>query len=190
MQIEHQRQQKHRRRLVPKRVLALAALRRGVLKKVRHQTLNVVVVTKIYKRVVAMALLHVDEVDHLNVIAFCFQEPARVPEKLALWVEAYETAVGVHDVGFCKKPRLASTGAAADQDVQVAAVLSSVEADGDILRQNLVCGPVPAGILLVDRARRAPFRRAVFLTPPIVSVVGEINADPYGIAHKKYEDSF
>ena len=71
MQIEHQRQEQHRRRLIPKRVLALTALRRGVLKQVCHKALNVVVIPQIDKGVVAMALVHIDKVDHLDVVALC-----------------------------------------------------------------------------------------------------------------------
>ena len=73
MQIEHQRQQEHGRGLIPERVLALAALGRGVLKEVGHKALNVVVVSQIHEWVIAMAFLHVDEVNDLDVISLSFQ---------------------------------------------------------------------------------------------------------------------
>ena len=60
MQIEHQRQKQHRRRLIPKRVLALTALRCGVLEQVCHKALNVVIIPQIDKGVIAMALVHID----------------------------------------------------------------------------------------------------------------------------------
>ena len=72
MEIEHQGQQKHLRRLVPKGVLALAALGRGVLEQVCHQPLDVVVTAEIGERIVTMALLHVDKVQDLDVVAIGF----------------------------------------------------------------------------------------------------------------------
>ena len=49
------------------------------------------------------------------------------------------------------------TGTAAYKYIQLSAVLSSVQADGDILRQQLVFRLILVGIFLVDRTSRAPF---------------------------------
>ena len=49
------------------------------------------------------------------------------------------------------------TGTTAYQHIQVSAVLSSVQADGHILRQQLVLRLILVGIFLVDRTSRAPF---------------------------------
>ena len=48
------------------------------------------------------------------------------------------------------------TGTAAYQHIQVSAVLSSVQTNGDILRQQLVFRLILVGIFLVDRTSRAP----------------------------------
>ena len=117
------------RRLIPKGVLALSALGRGVLEQVRHQPLDVVVAAEIDERVVAVAFLHVDKVDHLNVVPLVPQQVPGVPQQLALGIETHKAGVGVHDVGLCKKPRLARARAAADQDIEIAAVFASVQAD-------------------------------------------------------------
>ena len=117
------------RRLIPKGVLALTALGRGVLEQIRDQTLDVVVAAEVDKRVIAVAFLHVDKVDHLNVVPLGFQQVAGVPQKFPLGVKAHKAGVGVHDVGLCKKPRLARARAAADQDIEIAAVFASVQAD-------------------------------------------------------------
>lgn len=49
------------------------------------------------------------------------------------------------------------TGTTAYKYIQLSAVLSSVQADGDILRQQLVFRLILVGIFLVDRTSRAPF---------------------------------
>lgn len=49
------------------------------------------------------------------------------------------------------------TGTAAYKYIQISAVLSSVQANGDILRQQLVFRLILVGIFLVDRTSRAPF---------------------------------
>ena len=79
MEIKHQSQQTHLGRLVPEGGLWLGAFGRGVLKKVGHQPLDVVVAAQVDKGVVAVAFFHVDKVDDLDLIAFCFQKPTGVP---------------------------------------------------------------------------------------------------------------
>ena len=190
VEIEHQRQEQHLRRLIPKGVLGLAALWRGVLKQVRHQTLNVIVTAQVDKGVVTMAFLHVDEVDHLNVIAFGFEEISGIPEQFPLGVEAYQAGIGVHDIHFRKETGFARAAAAAAKNIQIAAVFSAVQTDGHILREYLVGRLFPVCVLLIDHARNAPFGRAVFLPSPVVAVGGQIDADAQTIAQKKKEDSF
>ena len=91
VEIKDKSKQEHGRCLIPKRVLALASLGSGILEKVCHKPLNVVVVTKIDKRVITVAFLHVDEVDHLNVVALFFQEIAGVTEKFPLLSSSFNT---------------------------------------------------------------------------------------------------
>jgi hypothetical protein len=86
VQIKHQRHQKHGRGRFPKRVLCLTAFRRRSLEKVRHKPLHVVVARQIHERIVAMAALHVDEVEDLHVHAACRQKPPGVPRDFSLRV--------------------------------------------------------------------------------------------------------
>ncbi len=190
VEIEHQRQQEHLCRLIPKGVLALTALGRGVLEQVRHQPLDVVVAAEIDKRVVAVAFLHVDKVDHLNVVPLGFQQVPGVPQQFALGIEAHKAGVGVHDIGLCEKPRLARAGAAAHQNIEVAPVFASVQPYGYVLRQYLVLGHFPVGVLLPDGLGGAPLGGAVFLPPAVVAVGGEVDTDAQPIAQQKNEDSF
>ena len=138
VQIEHQRQKEHGRRLIPEGVLRLTALWRGVLEQVRHKPLNVVVTLQINKGIVAMTLSHVDEVNHLDYISLRLEQCTCITEKLALRVKHHKGSVGIHDVGLGIEPCFAGTGAAADQNVQIASVLSAVQSDGNPLGQNLV----------------------------------------------------
>lgn len=57
-QSKQESDKKHTRRSIPKRIIGLRAFRGGTLKKVGHKALNIVVVSEIDKRVVAMAFLH------------------------------------------------------------------------------------------------------------------------------------
>jgi hypothetical protein len=81
MEIKDQGQKEHLRRLVPEWVLsALTVLWCGVLKEVGHKTLDIVIVAEIDKRVVAMAFLHVDEVNDPDYIAHFLQQITGVPQ--------------------------------------------------------------------------------------------------------------
>ena len=69
-------------------------------------------------------------------------------------------------------------------------MFASVQPYGDILRQYLVLGHFPVGVLLPDGLGGAPLGGAVFLPPAVVAVGGEVNADAQPIAQQKNEDSF
>ena len=82
------------------------------------------------------------------------------------------------------------TGTAAYKYIQISAVLSSVQADGDILRQQLVFHLILVGIFLVDRTSRAPLGRSVLFSPSVIVLRGEIDADGDPVHQKQSEDSF
>jgi hypothetical protein len=54
------------------------------LKEICHQALDIVVALQIDKRVVTMALLHIDQIKHFDVIALFLKEVAGIPQKLTL----------------------------------------------------------------------------------------------------------
>ena len=87
----------------------------------------------------------------------------------------------MHRIGFTEKACFACTRAAADQDIEISAVLFPVKTNADILGQQLVLGQVFIPILLVQRIGVAPFCRAVFLTPAVVPACGEINTDSHTV---------
>ena len=90
-------------------------------------------VPKIHKGVVTMAAVHIDKVKDTHLITFLFEQTANVTDDFALWVKHHERGVALHSVGLAKKPCLTCTRTAADQNIQVPAVLLSVQADTHIL---------------------------------------------------------
>ena len=64
MQIEDQGEKQHGRRRIPKGIVGFAVLWRGALEQVGHKPLYIVVVPEIHEGVVAMAALHIQEIQH------------------------------------------------------------------------------------------------------------------------------
>ena len=115
---------------------------------------------------------------------------AGIPEKLTLWVKHNKRSIRIHNVGLGVEACFTCTGTAAYQHIQISAVLSSVQADGDILRQQLVFRLILVGIFLVDRTSRAPLGRSVLFSPSVIVLRGEIDADGDPVHQKQSEDSF
>ena len=150
MKVTNKSFQEHSRCLIPKRVLRLAALWRCVLKQVGCKTLNIIVALQVHKGVVTVALFHIDKVKNLNVVTVLFQEVPGIPEQLSLRVKHHEARICVHDVRLGEESRLTGTGTTTYQYIQVSSVLSTIETDCDILRENLVFRLILVGIFLVD----------------------------------------
>lgn len=70
MEIEYESQKQHGRCLIPEGVLRLTAFRCGVFEEVGDKSLNVVIISQIHERVIAVASFHVDQVKNFDVIAF------------------------------------------------------------------------------------------------------------------------
>ena len=68
MQIENKRQKQHGCSLVPEGVLGLTALGGRILEQIGDKPLDIIVRFEIDKRIVAMAFLHVDQIQHLDVV--------------------------------------------------------------------------------------------------------------------------
>ena len=67
---------------------------------------------------------------------------AGVPQKFSLGVQDHKGSVGLHDIRLRVKASLAGTGTAANQDIQVPAVLPAVQAQRHLLGQQLIGVPV------------------------------------------------
>ena len=126
LEVQDKGHEQHGGRCVPKGVVGLAVLGGGGFKQVGHQTLDVVVVPQIDKGVVAEALLHIEQIQHTDLIAFLLQQVAGVPEQLPLGVQNNKTGVGLAKIGLGVEARFAGPGSANDHSVQVAPVLVSV----------------------------------------------------------------
>ena len=137
-----------------------------------------------------MAFLHINKVKDFDLIALLLQQMAGIPEKLTLWVKHNERSIRIHNVGLGVEACFTRAGTAAYKYIQVSAVLPSVQADGDILRQQLVFRLILVGIFLVDRTSRAPFGRSMLFSPSVIVLRGEIDADGNPVHQKQSEDSF
>ena len=109
--------------------MRLASFRRGRLKEIGYKPLHIVVVSQIDKGIVTMAAVHIDKVKHTHLIAFLFKQTADVTDNFALWVKHYKRGVALHSVWLAEKSRLTCTRAAAHKNVQISAVLFSVQTD-------------------------------------------------------------
>ena len=168
-QIEDQRQQEHRRGGVPKGIVGLAAFRRGAFEQIGHKPLHIVVVPQVDKRVVAMALLHVQKIQHTHLITLLPEQMPRAAQQLALRVQHGKARVGLTQIRLCVKPRLACATAADHDRIEVAAVLPSVQTHTDILREDLVVLRCGCPVFSVDSSGRTPLGRTVFLAPAVIA---------------------
>ena len=126
VQIEDQCQKQHGSRLIPEGILGLAALGRGVFEQVGDKPLDVIIRFEIDKRIVAMAFLHVDQIQHLNVVSLFLQEITAIPKHFAFRIQNHIAAGGVHKAGLGKEASFTGTGTAATKDVKISAVLSAI----------------------------------------------------------------
>ena len=109
LEVQYKGHEQHGGRCVPKRVAGLAVLGGGRLKQVGHQPLDVVVVPQVDKGVVAEALLHIEQIQHTDLIAFLLQQVAGIPEQLPLGVQNNKTGVGLAEIGLGVETCLACT---------------------------------------------------------------------------------
>ena len=190
VEIEHQGQKQHGGRRVPEGIVGLAALGGRALKEVGHQTLHIVIVPEIDEGVITVAALHVQQIQHPHFIALLLQQITGIPDQLALRIEDHKAGVGLAEIRFCVKSRLARAAAAHDHGVEVAAVLSAVQPHTHALGKELVGLRLFGPVLLVNGLSVAPFSRAVFLPAPVVMPGGEIDTEAHSICEQKKEDSF
>ena len=80
LQVKYQRQKKHGSRRIPKGIVALRAFWRRTLKQIRYQSLHIVITLQIYKRIVTVALFHIDQVKYPHLISRFFQQPADISQ--------------------------------------------------------------------------------------------------------------
>ena len=136
-----------------------------------------------------MAAFWIDKIQHLHHIAFFLQQMPGIPQQFSLRVKNYKGSVRLHDVWFGIEAGFASAGTAADQDIQISPVLSSVQAQSCFLCQQLV-GISCLMVTLADGTWISPAGRTLFLTPPINPFIGNKNANAHAIEHKKRQHGF
>ena len=137
-----------------------------------------------------MALLHIDEIQHLNVVPLGREKVSGITQKLTLRVKHNIAGIYLTQVWFGEKPCFSGAGAAADQRIEIAPVFASVQPDGDILRENLVLRRNPVCVFFVHLRGRAPLGGAVLLPPPVIALGGEVYSDSDPVAQQQNEDRF
>ena len=131
VEIVDQRRQQHSGRRVPKRVIGLAALGCGRLEQIRHQHLHLVVIGQIDEWVIAVTFLHVQQIQHPDLISGFLQQPSGIAKQLAFGVKAdkgrtLRRQASLIQAGLGIRTGLARAAAADDNGIQVALVLAAV----------------------------------------------------------------
>ena len=160
-----------------------------VLHQIGGQPLNVIIVANVGEGIVAMAPVQIDQVNHLDCIPLCLQQIPGIPKQLSLGIQHHIRAVRLHDVGLGIAERLTSAGTADHQHIYISAVYPSIQSNGHILRENLVDERILCGVLPVDFAGTAPFRRTMLFPTSVILVIG--CKTPYGnqVDEDKNKDS-
>ena len=116
-----------------------------------------------------MAFLHIQKIQHTNLITLLPQQMPRTAQQLAFRVENGKARVGLTQIRFGVKSRFACAAAADNDRIEVAAVLSPVQSHTDILREDLVVLRLGCPVFSVDGSGRAPLGRAMFLAPAVIA---------------------
>ena len=162
-EIQTQRLKQRRFGLLPERIIGVGILRRGIADQGRHQAQHIVIRSYVLQGIVAEGVVHVDQVDHLHIIAQLLHEIAGIPRQFSFWICNHKRSVSLKDVGFGIKARLACAGTADHQHIEVAPVLVAVQSQTEILRHQQIRGRFLRGIFLRDLLDVSPLRRAVLL---------------------------
>ena len=145
------------------------------------------------KRVVAVRVHHVDEVEDHHFITHLFQQAADRAVGFALWVADDVGTVRLHEIWLYKKSRFAGTGAADDQNIGVHLMLwrqfSYIHTDADVLGDQQIAVFTPGFEMRAHLAGVAPVRRAMFLTRTAVAFFGVVpcNGEPIERERRQYE---
>ena len=194
IEIIDQRREKNGCGGIPEGVLRLCALGRCRLKEIRHQHLHLIVVGQIDEGVIAVAFLHVQQIQHPDIIARFPQQSSGIPQQLALGVKAdkgrpLRRQARFIQAGLCIAAGLACAAAADYDRVQVAPVLPSVQPHADMLGEHLVRLRWLGAVFPVQPLRAAPFCGAVFHATPVAAPGGQHRSHQQAIGGDKKEDS-
>ena len=178
---------------IPEGVLRLCALGRCRLKEIRHQHLNLVVIGQIDEGVIAVAFLHVQQIQHPDIIARFPQQSSGIPQQFTLGVKTdkgrpLRRQARLIQAGLCIAAGLACAAAADHDRVQVAPVLPAVQPHADVLGEHLVWLRWLGAVFPVQPLWTAPFGGAVFYAPPVVAPGGQHHSHQQTIGGGKKED--
>ena len=116
-----------------------------------------------------MAFVHIQKIDHLDLIPLPFQQAAAITEQLSFAIQDEKRGVRLAEIDLGIKAAFSCAAAAADQSIERPAVFSSVQPHADVLGKNAVLKRVFIPVFLVHGPRIAPFGGTVFLAPAVVA---------------------
>ena len=122
-----------------------------------------------WKGVVAVALFHVDEIQHPYLIAHGLQQIPGVSGQLALGIKNHKGRVGLQQIGLTVKPGLTGTRTAHHQHIEIAPVAMAVQPQPHLLGQQDILAVLPLPVAAANALWISPLCAAMFL--PIAGIL-------------------
>ena len=153
--------------------MGLSALGRGGLEEVRHHLLSIRFRMNIDKGIETVGFLHVQKIQHPDLIALLLQKPACGTQQLTLGVKHHKAGVALHQILHSEACGLAGACAADHGGQKIPVMLRRVQADLNVHSHGLVVEGVFVPISLVDLMNIAPLSGTMLLSPAVSALVGE-----------------
>ena len=125
-QIEQDRFQQRRLRLLPERIAGRSGSGRGVADQVGDQLEHVLLIPYVNQRIVPIRLREFHQIEHPDAIPPRLQQSAYVTQQLALRICQYIRGIALHQVGLGIEARLARAAAADDEHIEIAPVSAPI----------------------------------------------------------------
>ena len=169
-------------------------LRCGVLDQCVDKPKGVNIRVQVGKRVVAVGLLHVDEVENRHLVAHLLKQTAHSAVGFALWVTYDVGTFRLHEIRLDEKACLACAGAANHQNVCVHLMLRrqcpDIHADTDMPGNEQIAVVLLGSEVGAYLFRTPPVGRAVFLTWSAVALFGVVPRHGKAIERQRNQHKF
>ena len=137
-----------------------------------------------------MAQLRINQIEHANLVALGFEQFSGIAQQFTFRIETNERSIRLHDVRFCVEPRFTGTASADNKYIDVAPVLSPIQTDPHMIRQQFILIGLICCILVIDVSCCSPLCRTVLLSAPVVLSGCKVDADSHPIDQQKQKDCF
>ena len=175
---------------LPKRVIGMCVLRRGVADEIGDQLQNVCVISDVVEGIVAVGVFRVHEVNDADGIALPQKQRNGGAGQFPLGVSRDIGGVGLVKIGLDHIPGLARAGAAHHDLQEVSLVLPPVEAHAEVLGEDGVVVRVLVPVFPVKLVYVPPAGGAVLLSGSAVLLGGNVQHNGEGIDHQRPQHEF